>query len=298
MRLARALGVLVLLGCTAQEPARATTPSSVAEPPSGGLTFQVRGPENAPYDARSLGPSGRFVEIRARNEGERAIAVSGLAVTFSATRAGVVFPCALRSPSVLAQRLPASLAPGASLEIDRELGCTMPLPGAYQVQVFVRTDAAPKPRLVGTFALELMPGANMPRPLGVPGLFGLVTGGRSTPPLTPGAWSEGDYHVVLALINASTRAIRLGPATLSFVVYKKGSPYPCTSEAKPLSLPDELASGEVYTAQLPISCAPSEEGQYEVSGRFSMNGAEEIEIGRLGLNVTSNPLLYTPLPIF
>jgi hypothetical protein len=296
-RLSRALGLLLLLlGCAPREPSAEAPRGAAATPPSQGLSFDVRAPASAPYDARSLGPSGRFVEVHVRNEGERVVPVAGLDVTFSTSRGGVVFPCSARSASGLDQRLPATLAPGASLELERELGCTMPLPGVYQVEVFVHTEAAPAARRVGAFKLELLAGANVPRPLGEAGLFGLITGSRATPPLTPKAWTEGDYHVVLALINDSKRTIPLGPAKLSFVVYKKGSPYPCTSEAKPLSLPEQLASGAVYTAQLPISCAPSEEGQYEVSGRFSMNGSEEIEIGRLGLHVTSNPLLFTPLP--
>ena len=295
--LSRALALSLLVGCAAREPASVAAPSVAAEHRRGGVTFAVQAPDSAPYDPRSLGLGGRFVEVQIRNGGDHPLSLAGLDVTFSTTREGVAFPCSLRSPRALEERLPATLAPGGSLAIDRELDCSMPLPGLYRVKVFVHTDATPAPRLVGTFQLELLAGgAQVPRPLGTPGLFGLLTGSRRTPPLTQKAWNEGDYHVVLALINGSAHAIALGPAKLSFVVFKKGSPYPCASEAKPLGLPHELASGTLYTAQLPISCAPTEEGQYEISGRFSMDGGEEIEIGRLGLSVTRDPLLFTPLP--
>ena len=288
-----------VLGCAVPQQAPAAEPRVVRGQAhnGGGLTISVHAPETATYDPDALGIGGRTVTLHIHNDGDKPASIAGLQVTSSASRDGVAFPCVGRAEPSLEERVPAMIGPRSSMDVDRELGCSMPLPGRYDVRVFARTEASSTPRLVGAFSLDVVASARAPRPLGAPGLFALLTGRKFTQPLADRAWREGDYHVVLAVINGSKSSIGLGPAKVSFVVYKKGSPYPCTSEAKPVSLPAELASGGVFTTQLPISCAPTEEGQYEVSARLSLEGAEEIEIGRLGLQVTRDPLLFTPLPI-
>jgi len=296
--LALALASSCVLGCAETEQTPVAEPrTSASHRHGGGLRISVSAPETVTYDPESLGISGHTIALHLTNDGDEPQSIAKLATTFSASRDGVAFPCVGRGERPLDERLPAMLAPGSSIDVDREIGCSMPLPGRYEVQVFARNEPSATPRLVGTFSLDVVASSRAPRPLGPSGLFALLTGRKYTMPLADKAWREGDYHVMLAVINGSKSTIGLGPAKLSFVVFKKGSPYPCTSEAKPVSLPAELASGGVFTTQLPISCAPSEEGQYEVSARLGLEGAEEVEIGRLGLQVTRDPLLFTPLPL-
>ncbi len=289
------LAALALVTCACSAPPPTSAPTTITSHRETGLTFEVRGPKSAPYDAPSLGAgAGRTIALRIVNDSSRPASLARLAIGFAATRDGVAFPC-VEGESIANERLPASVGPHASIEIDRTIACTTPLPGIYEIDVFTH-DTRTGPRHVGHVQLELVAGAHAPRAL-EHGLSATLLGAKRTPPLSERAWNEGDYHVVLALINGGPRAVPLGPASLSFLVYKKGSPYPCQSEAKPLALPAELAPGSVYTESLPISCAPSEEGAYEVSGRFRLDDGGEVEIGRFALRVTRDPLLFTPLPL-
>jgi len=173
------------------------------------------------------------------------------------------------------------------------------LPGRYSVTVYAafpgdakgeRGDAA------GAFSLDVMEeGIGGPRPYpSRPGLFVAMTGGRMTHPLPEEAWARGDYHVVVSVMNGASHAIAVGPARLAFLTYKKGSPLPCSGQAESIPFPEQLAPGAMHVAQAPVACAPSEEGRYEIVGRLALGEGEEIEIGRVGLKVSSDPFLFSP----
>jgi hypothetical protein len=226
------------------------------------------------------------------NVGSRVVRLPPFQAAFSATREGVTFPCREQAGGSFRAREPRLLAPGQSFVFERDIDCALPLPGSYEIAV--SSAGAP----LGTFRLELESGRHAPRPVPArPGLFAILSGARAARPMPPEAWARGDYRVVVGVINGSPRPIAVGPGRLAFLVYRTGSPLPCSGQAEPIALPDELAPGRMYVVQAPIACAPSAEGKYEIVGHLSLgDGAEPIEIGRVGLRVTSDPALFVPLP--
>jgi hypothetical protein len=266
------------------------------------LRLTLRAPTRAPYDVGALGPTGQFVTIRVENVGPHTVRVSPFQATFSVTREGVTFLCDVSATDTPVAREPASLAPGQSFVFERPLDCMMALPGTYDVAVAVRlgddgsNDVRATP--AGSFRLEI--GASPRAPKAVPsrpGLFAVMTGGTTTRPMSSDAWARGDYHVVVAVINGSQHPIAVGSGRLSFLVYRKGSPLPCSGQAELIVFPEEILPGTRHVVHAPIACAPSSEGKYEIVGHLSLGeSGESFEVGRLDLRVTSDPKQFTPLP--
>jgi hypothetical protein len=259
----------------------------------------VKAPSSIPYDPAALGVGGRYVSIRVRNLSRRAAKVEGLTTSFSATREGVSFPCREHVGGSPSMREPATLDPGEEHTFERPLDCTMPLPGRYDVKVFVGFAPSPARDLAGEITTELVAtNHRVPHPQpGHEGLYALMTGGPVTRPLSPEAWKRGDYNVVVALINGGKLPVSLAPARVAFEVFKKGSPLPCSGAAEPLDVPKTLAPGMVHIARAPVACAPSGEGEFEIVGHLALGGTNErAEIGRLGLKVTREPTQYVPWP--
>jgi hypothetical protein len=235
--------------------------------------------------------------VRLTNAGAQSVDVSGFRIAFTAMRDGVSFECKEHVGGSALPHEPAWLVPGQSFAFERDLDCTMPLPGRYEIGVYVALRLADPADSVGAFALQVESRGDAPRPYpSRPALYVSMTGAHATHPLAPEAWFRGDYKVVLAVVNAGREPIRVGPARLAFLTYKKGSPLACAGQAESIALPDELASGAIHVARAPIACAPSEEGRYEVVGRFQLRDGDEIEVGRVPLNVTRDPLLFGPEP--
>jgi hypothetical protein len=65
-----------------------------------------------------------------------------------------------------------------------------------------------------------------------------------------------------------------------------------------LAFPEQVEAGSVHVLQAPVTCAPSEEGRYELVGRLSLDAVgTEFEIGRVPLAVSHNPLPFVPEPL-
>ncbi len=263
------------------------------------LAVQVSAPESARYHASSLGPAALFVTLAVTNVGTRPARVDGLRVAFQARREGVVFPCRPHIGGSTRVREPSELAPGGSFVYERDLDCSMPLVGRYDVRTFVRFAPGAPPEqeaegdLAGAFTVEVRDGARAPRAYpGREGVYAFMTGSSVTQPLSPEAWVRGDYHVVVALINGSPRVVPLGPARLAFLVFRRGSPLPCSGESERLALPESLGPGATHTAYAAVTCAPSEEGDYELVGKLALGegSPEPVEIGRVNLRVSRDPL--------
>jgi hypothetical protein len=183
------------------------------------------------------------------------------------------------------------------VDIDRPVGCTMPLPGRYDVRVFVQLGSRAAD-LVGAFSTEVF-GPNVPRPIPwQQGLYVIMSGEVVTRPLPPEAWARGDYHVDVAFINGTAQTLPLVSPTISFLVYKRGETLPCSGKSESLELPATLAPATVHVAKAPVACAPSEVGDYDIVGKLSVAGTPgEIEAGRVGLKVTRDQwLLFGPTP--
>ncbi len=265
------------------------------------LRASLKAPSRAPYVVEALGIGGQSVTVRLTNAGARNVDIGRFRVAFTAARDGVSFPCQEHVGGSTKDREPTSIAPGQSFSFARDLDCTMPLPGRYNVGVYVAVrDGAQSDRgdFVGAFSLEVLDSDLAPRPYpSRPGLYVVMTGSRVTRPLSPEAWTRGDYHVVVAVVNGSSLPVLVGHARLAYLTYKKGSPMPCSGQAEPIAFPEQLAPGNVQVIHAPVACAPSEEGRYEIVGRLTFGDVgEEVEIGRVALKVTLDPLLFAPEP--
>jgi hypothetical protein len=277
-----------------------------APPPEGsplasspGVHATIRAPERASYDPTTLHAEPGPVVVRLTNSGSQPAPVGSLRISYSAVRNGVSFPCPEGQDLTAHVHEPSSLAPGQSFDFERDIDCPLPLPGPYEIGVLAqlreeREDAQP----IGSFSLVVDEGRISPRPFASkPGLFAMMTGGSATQPWSPKEWARGAYHVIVAVIDGGHEPVHLGPARLTFAVTKKGSALACSGRAEPVALPESIAPGTMITVTVPLACAPSEPGSYEVVGRLALESTgEEQEAGRLGLEVTGNPLVFTPVP--
>jgi hypothetical protein len=261
-------------------------------------------PTHAVYDPQALGVSGQFVTIRVTNDGRRPVALPSLHAVFTATREGVAFPCNERAPNVRGSLEPSTLGAGQSFDFERLLDCRMPLPGKYEVRTWVAT-ADPRDRTVLAGAGEYVGGFEIDvgarddaSPKAVPttsGLFAIMTGAGEAPPLMPDRWSQGTaYQVAVGLINGGAASLELPAAQLSLLLYKEGSPYPCSQAAVPLDVPSELAPGATYVTHVAVRCTPPAEGRYLIVGSLSAPGIENLPIGRVALQVTGYLYLLAP----
>ena len=92
-------------------------------------------------------------------------------------------------------------------------------------------------------------------------------------------------------------AVRVGPAAVSVQTYREGTSIPCGGETQVLAFPEQLAAGATAVQWAKVSCAPSQEGRYELVGRFRLADLPGIEAGRVRLTVSKDSMLFAPLPI-
>lgn len=261
---------------------------------------RVWAPDRVPYDPDILGAGRRWVMVELENTGRTRVPLGPVALAFSASREGVPFPCGTHGGP--ASRTPPWLDPGESAMVERPLDCALPLPGTYALDVYVSTGEAAGPRppgdLVVSTQVHVEAGSRAPRPHPQrSGLFVMMTGAPITRPLSSQAWARGDYHVLLSVTNGGPRPVPVGSGRLAFATYRLGSPLPCSGQSEPFRLPEVLASGTTATVQVPVACAPSELGRYEVVGRLALrDDTTDVEAGRFILKVTQEPLLFSPEP--
>jgi hypothetical protein len=259
----------------------------------------IRAPERAPYDPTTLHAEPHPIVVRLTNSSGQPAPVGSLRISYSAVRDGVSYPCPEGHDLTARVHEPSSLAPGQSFDFERDISCTLPLPGSYEIGVLARVgEEGQEARSIGSFSLFVDEGRVSPRPFASkPGLFAMMTGGSATQPWSPEDWARGAYRVTVAVINGSREPIHVGPARLAFAVYKKGSALACSGNAESVALPESVAPGATHTVLVPLACAPSEQGSYEIVGRLALESTgEEQEAGRMGLEVTGNPLVFTPVP--
>ena len=263
------------------------------------LYVAIRGRMRVRYDPDAFGAFDRPITLRLTNSGAQRLYVEPLRVAFTASRDGVSFPCREHVLGTIRQSEPTSLEPGQSFGFERDMDCTLPLPGIYQIRAFVEVGEGPvdvRPEdAAGAFLFEVESGPHVPQSYpSREGLFVIMNGRKVTRPMPPEAWARGDYRVVLAVINGGHRPVRVGPASLSFLTYRNGSTLPCSGQAEPLGLPEQLDPGTMRVTSSPVACAPSQEGHYEIVGRFSLGDGHEVNVGRISLEVTRNPARFTP----
>jgi hypothetical protein len=276
--------------------------TQVDAPDAVGLRAVVRGPARVAYGATVLGLNRREITITLTNASPRSIALGEARLSFSAERDGVAFACDPIAHGEPGAREPSELAPGESFRFARELGCWTPVPGRYAIGAYLHDAQGvgdPVTRL-GGFTMEIEGGGTSgptPHPER-PGLYVAMAGDTRTKPLSPEAWKRGEYHVVIALINASRRPIPAGDVTIAFRVYKKNSPLPCAGESIVRHAPEALGAGEVHLVRAPVTCLRDEQGDYEVVGILAFDDGrkpDEFEMGRVRVRITSDPMMLWPL---
>ncbi len=303
--------ICAILGCPQRTQPPIAPHQSLAplppSPPSEGIPLTndpdvrvvLKVPSRAPYLVDALGVAGQSISVQLRNTGTLSADISHFRVAFTASRDGVPFPCKQQVDDSVKVR-PASLAPGQAFVFERDLACTMALPGRYDVGVYVslRDLAGARGDFVGQFPFDILEGSKGPLPYPArPGLYVMMAGARRSRPLSADAWARGDYHVVLSLVNGGSRPVLVGPGRLEFLTYREGYSLPCSGQGEAIVLPDALPPGAVQVLQARVTCAPSAEGQYEIVGRLTLGHAgESVEVGRVALKVTRNPVAFAPDP--
>jgi hypothetical protein len=268
------------------------------------LRATLRAPARLAYDPQSLGAARQFVSISLENVGDRGVPVAHLHASFATTRDGVAFPCNAHVHGPIGAIEPLRLDAGQSFTFERALDCTMPLPGRYDVRVWIHgaghEETGDRPGagvFVGSFSVDLTANGDAPHPVvSHVGLYAMMTGAPTSPPMTADAWAKGGYRVVVALVNGTQQPMAVGPCRLSLLLFRQGAPLPCTGRQERLDEPDTLAPGGVYIVRVPVTCAPAEEGRYQIIGRLAVGSAADAEIGRVGLLVTESPdFLFMPV---
>jgi hypothetical protein len=256
------------------------------------LRVAVSAPASAPYRATMLGTKPETVEIDVANVGAQPYDLSGARVSFRVRRGPVRIPCAARNDALV--RAPRVLQPGQRAVLARDL-CSLPLPGEYVVETFLDLAGDAAPEHVGTFSIEVRArGPNVPHPVAEePGLFAAMGGNVGGVRFTRPEWASGAYHVVVRLTNASTVPLALEAGQVVFRVTRSGHPLACTA-THDLAVPARLAPGESFAANVPVTCLIDVKGKYAIHASLAMGGAET-PLGGLGVEVTSNPLLYLPV---
>ncbi len=276
-------------------------PGEPAERSEPELRSAITAPSQVPYRPEALGAGEEFVTVTLTNAGSGTLEIGSLEVAFTATRDGVPFPCNTTRAAGLREREPSRLEPGESQPFERRLDCEMPLPGLYTIGVSIRMSAEPdaKPRGIGSFSLDVIGRGTVPKPYPPrPGLWVMMTGNRDAPPMPPAAWARGDYHVLVAVVNGSSQRVQVGPGHLSLMTYRRGSAIPCSGETQVLALPAYLEPGRTAVVPAPVSCSPSEEGQYELEGLFNLDKDEPpLTIGGVPLKVSTEPPPLVPVPL-
>lgn len=307
------LALLSLLACsTPRLQSSASGPASLVPPgglraPEGlplaafpDLKVTVRAPASATYDSSLFGPPQPSVRMRVVNTGPSRVDLPAFHAAFTALRDGVSFFCSPQSKSPPTEHEPSWLAPGMAYTFERTLDCTMPLPGSYQIRAYVTigTQEAVQGQLVETFRFDVLPGTHPPKAYpSREGLYVSMAGDGLTRPLPPEAWARGDYSVLIALINATNRPLAVGAATLTLTTYKVGSSLPCAGNAEPITFADSIAKGAMLIAKAPVTCAPSEQGDYDIVGNLRLAGSDSnLVAGSIHLTVTKDPLLFAPSP--
>ncbi|WP_394842360.1 hypothetical protein LZC95_35460 [Pendulispora brunnea] len=156
---------------------------------------------HARYDPDALGSFNRPIVLRLTNAGGRPLYVEPLRVAFTASREGVPFPCREHVLGTIRRGEPKWLDPGQSFAFERDMDCTLPLPGTYQIRAFVQVGEGPidlRPEdAADAFMFEVESGPLVPQsyPSG-DGLFVIMNGRKVTRPMPPEAWARGDYRVI------------------------------------------------------------------------------------------------------
>jgi hypothetical protein len=268
-----------------QQSSGLTLAGSTVEP-----TVEVKAPKRALWVASVLSSEWPTIAIRISNPSDSPLDVANVRAYLEVEREGIPFHCPENVGPNPRLREPAILGPHASYVFERTLDCALPLTGTYHVRVAVSfgRDAWREPRQVRTFTLAVSASAPIaPRPIDrAAGLWAAV--GASG--VLSGESGAGSGRIAVSLVNAGPSRTSVPPLHLALRVYRGASPIPCEDEPIPLHAPRFLAPGEVHREPVSVSCLGlSVPGQYDVVARLQRADAEDLEIGRLRIEISNDP---------
>jgi hypothetical protein len=264
-----------------------------ALPAHPALDVTVHGPAKTPYRVGLLGSPPERVDIAVRNTTDEPHDISKVRVVFQPRRDGVPMACPELDDVPL--REAHWIRPAETVVFEREL-CSLPLLGRYEVDVMLGFGARDALVNAGAFAVDVVGDhRHVPETIaGHPGLFVAMGGDVAGLRFAAAEWRSGTYHVVLRFTNAGRDRIDLGGAQVFFRVTKDSKTWPCSS-AHEVTLPPALEPGHEVTANVPVTCIIDIKGRYTVDASVTLAGEEhETPLGELGIEVTSDPLLYLP----
>lgn len=226
------------------------------------ITFRVMEPPVLSFESTALGRATHPVRVVVTNTGARTVQLDPLAFRVRPVRDGVAFTC--DEPRGEEARWPATLEPGASFTISKQVSCETPLPGRYDMELRGRPRGGPDSaeRTYGTFAVQIDPGANPPVRLPWEGsLHAAASGTKDMRPTT----DPNKARIVVAMINGTKKPLTLAPLRATMRVSRRGSTVaPCAEHSAELAFNGPLAPGQTVSLAAPLRCQLSAEAVYDV----------------------------------
>lgn len=265
-----------------------------------GLRIIVSGPSTARYLPEVLGAGTLPVTMRVRNISSEDAAMPRARLAFRATRQGVVFPCSEESRPFPREHEPSIVKAGTTVVLHRDLVCSMPVTGRYEVSSRVRFDDNERAEETGAFVTEVT--AISPRgPIPYPeraGLFVALSGRSSVRPQLPVDDAAAvPYEALVAFTNTRALAMPLGAIHAAVQIEKDGVAVPCPRDAGDIwtHAPDSVAPGQTVIVRVSIPCNLPLDAGYDLVAWTTLGDGpvgEGSQLGPLRFTVTRAP--YTP----
>lgn len=226
------------------------------------LSVRVTDPPSISFEATALGRATHGLRLVISTSSRRPVHLEPLAFRFRPIRDGVQFFC--EEPQTRDDRWPATLEPGTSFTLSREVACETPLPGRYDVELRARPRAAPlsAERTYGSFTMVIEPGANPPVKL--PWDASLHAAASGTTEMRPST-DPNKARVVVAMINGTRAPVALTPVRAILKVTRRGSTVaPCPERSVELPFASSLEPGRSLSLTTPLGCNIAAEAVYDV----------------------------------
>jgi hypothetical protein len=263
------------------------------------LRVVVSGPQAARYLPEVLGAGVLPVTMRVRNVGAEDAPLPRTRLAFTAVRRGVPFACREESRPFPLAHEPAFVRPGKSVVLNRDLVCSMPVAGHYELTSRVRFGESDLAEETGSFTVDvtsLPPRGPVPYPER-PGLYVALSGRAAVRGVAPDADADADatlavpYEALVAFTNTRGSPIPLGAVHVAVRVEKNGVPIPCPSDAGDIWVhaPDRLPPGHTVIVRVPVPCNLPLEAGYDLVAWTTLGDGpvgEGSQLGPLHFEVT------------
>jgi hypothetical protein len=253
------------------------------------LAVEVEPPRSLAYDDTVLGRARHAVHVVVSNKTAQSVALAPVTFRFVAMREGIAYDC--KTVEGEPDRWPKTLASGDSVDARRTMICETPLPGTYDVKVYVqpRNGDPDRERVVASFPLEIEKGTNPPvRSPWDKDVWVAASGTRDRRPADP------PPRILVALINGANKQTAISSATVTLRVNRRGgTKAPCADIVAPLAFSGTLEAGRSQSLPTVLKCDFSKEGIYEIVVTVESGGGR-VKVGTIPIRVAFIP---TPIPV-